>query len=609
VSPPSRNIAEFRRWKEPALRIIRHITLVLVGAWGLIGGAAVAQQTPPAHAPQVHATLNSTNELFADLEFLCNLAGPQGVKGWKLLQPFLEMTFDGTDPQKPFVLDVLFNANGADTRVHFPLLVQPNKPLGQKFLANLAGIGIPNKRFGAGVTQLGGGAAVMPNAAFNGFLRILPAPINYGAISSDRNWLPANLTDPTKGAVVAALLARKYDVGLLMKNAKAAEADQKARRGDFQKVKENLLAGLKKKPEDTAKDFAIQKALLEHNLGELERFLAESNELLLGWITDAPKKEARLDFELTAIPGSSLEASAKLLGQSSGLFLSVPRSADAILSGRLHFPLDQFRQSALLGSVPLYRASADARIDASTKTAEQKTALKQAAKRWFEMVEDQAKVGVIDGLIEVSQANGEKANLLFGVQAKDGQALQGILELLPQINADYKVTLATDKVGDYAIHTIQVPEKDEDFELFFGKGAPVYVATGPKAWWVAIGSKSLAQLKAATEAAGKENAEAKQNFLTLFYRVGPWVEFLDARRNRLDAIPTEKKPTEAELKDKKERATHRKLALEALKSGQDTIETKLEAKDGRVTGSTRLAEGMLRFIGSEIADFSNKTLK
>jgi hypothetical protein len=602
--------AEFRRWKESSMRVIHKLVLVLCGMLGLFGGAAVAQQAPPAHATQIHAALNSTNELMADLKFLCELAGPQGVKGWKLLEPFLEETFAGTDPARPAVVDVLFNANGSDIRAHFPLLVDPKKPLGTKFLTNLAGIGIPNKRLTTGFYQLGGGAAPMKGAAFDGYLRLLNPPITYASISKDKNLVPANLTDPTKGAVVAALLAKKYDVGVMMKNPKQAEADQKARRADFQKAKENLLAGLKKKPDETPEAFAVQKALLEHNLGELERFIAESDELTLGWITDAPKKEARLDLELAAIPGSALDASAKLLGQKPGMFAGVPRSPDAILSGRLHFPLDEFRQSSLVSSLPLYRAAADVDIAASTnKSAEQKEAMKLASKLFFDMVDAEVKVGVIDGLIEMSQGDGEKSNLVFGIKAKDGHALKGILELIPKMNAYYKVQLDVEKVGEISLHSIQIPENHEDFEMIFGKGAPVFIATGSDAWWVAVGAKSKDQLKAALGAVGQGNAAQASNFLTLFGRLGPWVEFIDTRRTRLDAVPSDVKLTEADLKDRKDRAAIRKIALDTLKGSKGTFETKLDVKDGKVTGSTRFDEGVLHFIGSAIADFSNKTLK
>ena len=65
----------------------------------------------------------------------------------------------------------------------------------------------------------------------------------------------------------------------------------------------------------------------------------------------------------------------------------------------------------------------------------------------------------------------------------------------------------------------------------------------------------------------------------------------------------------AEAKTKRDRDATRKLAIEAFKAGKDTWETKIESKDGKVTGTTRFDEGILRFIGSAIAKFSNEVLK
>jgi hypothetical protein len=495
-------------------------------------------------------------------------------------------------------------------RAHFPLQIVPGKPLGDKFLRNLKGIGIDNKKLVSNFYQLGGGAKAIPGAAYNGFLRILPAPVNYASIANKRETLPPNLADPTANKVVVALLAKKFDVGMLLKNDKVDDASIKARRADFQKVRDELLAGFKQLPETKTEVFAVQKSLLEHNLNELDRFIAESAELSLGWITDAPKKEARLDFELDAIPSSDLDASAKLLGQAPSMFSGVPRAEKSILSGRIHFPLDGLRKAAAMGGVPLLRARSDAQIDESkTATAEQKTAMKAAAKVWYDILQDGANEGVLDGLIEVSQAAGEKANLIFGIKAKDGTAVKGILEQLPQMDAAYKVQFDVDKAGDYAIHAVTLPDNHEDLELLFGKGAPAHVAAGPTAFWIAIGPKSLDTLKKAIADSAQPNAALANNFLTLYYRVGPWLELLDARSARLDPKPSEVKLTDAELKSKKERATHRKLALENLKDGKDSIETKLDAKNGHVSGSTRFEEGILKFMGAEIADFSNKTLK
>lgn len=592
------------------MKTIRLVALALCCSLGVSGAPLFAQSITPPHAPEIHAALNSGNELMADLKFLSELAGPQGVRGWKLLESFLAEIFGGADTAKPAIFDVLLTPTGTEVRAHFPLQVVPGKPLGEKFLRNLKGIGIDNKKLVSNFYQLGGGAKAIPGAAYNGFLRILPAPVNYSSIANKRETLPPNLADPTANKVVIALLAKKFDVGMLLKNDKTDEASIKARRADFQKFRDELLAGLKQLPETKTEVFAVQKSLLEHNLNELDRFIAESAELSLGWTTDAPKKEARLDFELDAIPNSDLDLSAKLLGQAPSMFSGVPRSENAIFSGRIHFPLDGLRKAAAIGGVPLLRAQSNAQIEGSkTATAEQKAAMKTAAKLWYDILQDGANEGVLDGLVEVSQAAGEKANLVFGIKAKDGTAVKGILEQIPQMDAAYKVQFDVDKAGDYAIHAVTLPESDEDLELLFGKGAPAYVAAGPKAFWLAIGPKSLDALKKAIADSAQPNAALANNFLTLYYRVSPWLELVDTRRTRLDAKPSDVKLTDVEAKNMKERTAHRKLALEVLKEGKDSVETKLEARNGRVSGSTRFDEGILKYIGAETAKFSNDTLK
>lgn len=599
------------------MKTIRRTAMAFCCALVFASGTTFAQQAPPPHAPQIHSALLSGEELVADLKFLTELA-PNGANGWKLLKQVLDTFMDGTDPAKPVIVDVILNSTGSEIRTHFPLKDPPGKPLGQKFLANLEGFGIKSKRLAAGLFQLGGGDKVDPQAVYNGFMRVLSAPISYGSIASSRNSLPANLTDPTKGKAVAALLAKKFDWGLIVKNEKQAAADQEARKKDFQKVKDNLTAGLKQQADESAETFELRKGTLTHNLDELERFIADSAELVLGWTTDSGKREARLDFELSAIAGTSLETSAKLLGQTPGMFSSLPRSEDAMLSGRINFPLDEMRKTHSIGAIVLARASASKSIDsAKDKSDEWKEATKAAANLWFDMLQSGVNAGAVEGMIEVSQAANEKINLVFGIKSPNGNDLKPILELIPKMKSDAKLQLDIEKVGEVSIHSITMPVADADLEEAFGKDAVLYVATGPTAWWVAIGSKSLEQLKAAIEVVGKGSGGDASNFLTVYVKASPWIEFLDARSARRDAADTTKKDPAKKLTDeeaaaakaKRDREAVRKLALEAFKPGKDTWETKLEAKDGKVTGTTRFDEGILRFIGSAIAKFSNENLK
>ena len=249
------------------MKTIRRTAMAFCCALVFASGTTFAQQAPPPHAPQIHSALLSGEELVADLKFLTELA-PNGANGWKLLKQVLDTFMDGTDPAKPVIVDVILNSTGSEIRTHFPLKDPPGKPLGQKFLANLEGFGIKSKRLAAGLFQLGGGDKVDPQAVYNGFMRVLSAPISYGSIASSRNSLPANLTDPTKGKAVAALLAKKFDWGLIVKNEKQAAADQEARKKDFQKVKDNLTAGLKQQADESPETFELRKGTLTHNLDD-----------------------------------------------------------------------------------------------------------------------------------------------------------------------------------------------------------------------------------------------------------------------------------------------------------------------------------------------------
>ncbi len=557
----------------------------------------MAQPSPPPHAPQISSALISGDELMSDLRYLTELAGPNGVKGWKLLKQILESFAQGVDLKKPLVQDVLLLKDSYDVRHHFPLLPPPaGKQWGFQFIANLGGVGVNvGRRLAAGLNRVGG--------AFEGVIRIHSG---HATIAEKIESLPANMQNPA--IAIADLLAKKFDFGLMIKNDKVAEADCIARRADFQKAKNEMLAGLKPNTGESQEDFDLRKALTQYQLAEAERFIAESKVLMLGWTTDVPQKQGRLDFELSAILQSSLDVSANLLGQAPGMFSSVPRANDAILSGRLNFVLDQMRKDNTAEVLPLLRASTAKRIETSQRSAEQKVAMKKASDLAIDILTDGAKAGVVDAMIEVTQAAGEKVNVVFGVKTVSGTSARDIVEVIPLISPNCKVQLDVEAVGDVKIHVV-TPEKDDEFALLIGPGAPIYIGSSENAIWIASGSKSLDQLKAAIGLAGKGNDKAASTFYSLFGKVGPWIELLDERRTRLDAAAPAKTLTAEESAAKKKRDEHRKLAIEIFKAGQDTFESKLDAVAGKVTGSTRLDEGILRFIGAEIAKFSNEKLK
>jgi len=91
-------------------------------------------------------------------------------------------------------------------------------------------------------------------------------------------------------------------------------------------------------------------------------------------------------------------------------------------------------------------------------------------------------------------------------------------------------------------------------------------------------------------------------------KVGPWIEFLDRRRKRLDKENADAKLTDKEKTAKQERENIRQMALSTFKQGGDTINLTLRRSGDQVDVKTIFGEGILRFVGSLMADFSAETL-
>ncbi len=87
-------------------------------------------------------------------------------------------------------------------------------------------------------------------------------------------------------------------------------------------------------------------------------------------------------------------------------------------------------------------------------------------------------------------------------------------------------------------------------------------------------------------------------------KVGPWIEFLDRRRKRLDKDNADAKLTDKEKAAKKEREKMRQMALTAFKQGDDTINLNLRRSGDQVDVKALFGEGILRFVGSLVADFA-----
>ncbi len=136
----------------------------------------------------------------------------------------------------------------------------------------------------------------------------------------------------------------------------------------------------------------------------------------------------------------------------------------------------------------------------------------------------------------------------------------------------------------------------------------MYVGTSDKAVWSACGKNALADLKAAIDQQAKPAPEKPDLiFASGTMKFGPWLKLLDVLR--ANEPKDDAKKTKQEIQQEKERDRLRLLSLEAFEKGDDLLTAKLWRDGDQVFGEMRITEGVFRFVGSAIADFSKTNLR
>ena len=566
--------------------------LVALSALVLFVGFAETANAQNA-SPSVTIMQSGADELLADLKYITLLAGKVGKAQWKNVQANIGIFLGGIDRKKPIRIDILLGGPDVYYRSSFPILNFKNFRTD-----NLVGLGINSKKIGGTLYKLSGG--------FEGFMRFTKG---YATIAERKADIPAKMANPADA--LAPLLKKKYDFAVDIHNTKAG---LNARHKEIQKLRKQLLAGIKAKEKEEEGRFAARKLLLDFQMDEAERFYAEASQLTFGLTTDPKKKESRLELHLAAIDGTDLDKAIQALGTKPSYFANIKRSDNAILAGRINHPLDKMRTNHLVKLFGALRTFGRELVEGDTEQkAEEKDSEKKIVDQVFDMLVAGAKVGELDAFYEMQQKAG-KRTLIAGMKAQNGNGLFNIIQLLPQARPKLKVKLDVDKEGEVGIHSVSVPVKHQaSFRDLFGGDPVVYFGTSQDAVWCAAGESALDEMKAAIKKVGMPN-EGKPDpvFAELYAKAGPWVELLDQRRKReakKAKVDAGKKLTAKEKRLRKELAEMRQSAIAAFKAGDDTVTLTLKRLDDHVEGRIRFGEGLLRFLGKQIAKFSAESLE
>lgn len=651
------------------LTVSRRIAALIAGlCLAFLVNRAEAQQG----LPSVTIMQAGSGEFERDLEAVMKLAGKKGEEQWPVIQAILPAFNQGIDPARPIRVDVIFGAQ-RDYRLSIPYINQ------KAILGNVAGF------IGAKPRRVGTDLYLLKSPAFNGFLRDLKGQ-KYVIIAADRKNLPPNF-NPLPD--IQPLIAAGYDMAALVKNTAQGRNDRVKAIDDLRK---ELLDALKKTDDETDEQFEIRRVGLIHQLKELERLFADSENLVLGWTTDAPKKEGRLALELTALADTDLAASVSELGAKASLFSAIEKSDDAIFFGRINHSLDGMRKKHISEMLKLLEGECVTRFSSSDKVEDaNKEAAQDAVKQFYAMLEAGNQMGVIDGFVDIAE-NNEGRSIVGAIRSADGNAAADVLAALK--SAGWEVELAEtpeadsseseeaekdvpestsddnadsapaadsedatdeekkpeqseasqeesseaseestkeeesakeatspsdesptkeaqeDTSSELAIHTLKIPaSRDGDLANLFGADAKLLVVTTADAVYYATGAGAEERIRQAVAATGVDETKNDGTFLETWTKVGPWIDYLKGRRERREEGQDLSKLSEEEKKAREERIELRDMAINAFAAGNDTIHTKMQSDQKKVTGLTTFAEGILRFVGTAISDFAASKLQ
>lgn len=573
----------------------------------LAAGSLVAQET------RIRVVQSGADNLMADLESIVTSTPNKPLqKQWKNLAEILDGFLIGVHRGEPMRVDLVVAKDDAGKaslgyQPSFPIAIGKNgkevfEGKGDTFIENVKSIGYK-------VTKKGDGFYELVESNVKGAKPMyLRHKHGYAIISQSQKALPANIEDPKKG--VDDLTKLGYDVTAELKNDPATE---KARREDFKELRKELEAAIKFKRGEDESEFELRKLGVVQFFDEMERFLIEANQLLVGWTTDAEGKTGKGDLTLSANDSAdktSLKTSIELLAKNPNYFANVKLHDKPVITGKMQFPFDELRKEQAKVRHPLLKKVTELQIDKSTKySAEAKTAAKECLGKLIEIFDETIAADIgIEGFIDLHDIGGGSCTGVAGLRAEKAKNVDDIVSLLPKISDKWSVKMNAVEHGGVSLHEVTISDNyKEEFAALFGKEQTFYIGASEKAVWAAAGKDSLDELKAAIDAVAQPAPTTPDPvFASVDMRFGPLIKLIDAVEKK---IVLSDKATKSEIQAKKERDRLRLLALEAFEPGTDLLTGRMSRVNGEIKGELTINEGIFKFLGSAIADFSKQNLQ
>jgi hypothetical protein len=561
---------------------------------------------------RIRAAAPSADRVMADAKDIVTLTPNKSLqKEWSNLKEVLDGFLMGVNTKEPLRIDFLVGKDASNNpAISFESFYPIQKFEGKNFdsfLENVDSLGFKINKMpppNVGLYKLTQRGVAKPM-----YLRYYKES-KYAVIADTDKQIPANLPDPKEP--IQALLEPGYDVAAEIDN-EAEGADR--RKKEFEGLREQLEAAIKFKRNEDKAEFELRKLTAHQIFDEAERFLVEADLLRAGWTTPDGGKSGRGDLVLTALPDtklfpSSLLDSIRLLATKPSYFANVELHQKPAFTGKINFPLDEMRKQQARERHPVFRAASKAAIDKRKNLTDSgKAAAKEAIDKLADIFDASVETDIgVDGFVDMHETGDKSYTIVAGLRAVETQNADDIVALLPKIREDWEVTMNAAEHGGVKIHEIRVPKRRQpEFNALFAGEPKLYIGSSEKAVWMAAGMGALDALKAAIDQQARPLPEKPDpTFFSGTMRFDPFLKLLDVIRQQ-EPKSTEKK-TKQEIQQEKERDRLRQLALEAFGLGEDELTARLTRDGDEVKGEMTAHEGIFRFIGSAVADFSKENL-
>jgi hypothetical protein len=628
-------------------RYVRRFIVLALGLCFSLPALARAQQTAagPAVAPTITLVLPSLKNLFEDMKVPFDLA--QDKKGYDTLVDTLEVFLVGIERDKPVGVRVISGGEALHPALSIPVLLPPKGVVGDPKSD-------PNfKKLRDNLWDLDLKTAPPPDPAY---IRQIPTQIRTklpglklgagerlmfggrdGYMGRDAQAVHI-ATELPELRSLKGLVSWNFPAGTDL----AVTLDGKAQKPEnrlkaFAKLRSELLGAAKKKADEAETAFALREAGLRQIVDELQRFYAESGEIQMLLTVDGAAKNSSTILTLTALPGTELEESAKLVKPAPSKYALISqKDASVVFTG--HLPLDPLRKKHAGELHSIIEKHVEHLIDSDQgKSDAEKKADKSALGILFTAIKDVAAQAELTGALRSWPTGGGKFDTVGVLKVASTEPYTALLKGLQESGGPITVTVAAEKQEDVEIHKLVSPGAAKQFTEIIGADGAIYIGLAENELWYAAGDGVLPRLKSAiTESRGAVGGPSSP--LALAVRVGPLTEFVNSytKRNPIPERPKAAPATKPAVKaggdggakrpalPNAQRDTSKsplenlqalmgdmdlqKLATEAFRGTDDTVSLEMTEADGKVRVDAKVDSGLLRFLGTVMSKFVKDNL-